>query len=99
MKDYVRQLADQADNDLIRGLLVREYLQARTLESLQDSGMFLRWAFVGGTSLRFLYAMPRFSEDLDFSLIKPGEDAGLRTAMNHVKRTLVSADAIASLLK
>ncbi|MCX7014850.1 MAG: nucleotidyl transferase AbiEii/AbiGii toxin family protein [Candidatus Sumerlaeota bacterium] len=88
MKEYLRQLAEQADNDLIRGCLVREYLQARILESLQDRGVFLRWAFLGGTALRFLYAIPRFSEDLDFSLIAPGEDVGLRTALAQAKRAL-----------
>ena len=88
MKEYLRQLAAQADNDLARACLVREYLQARVLESLQDPGVFLRWAFVGGTALRFLFSIPRFSEDLDFSLIKPGEDAGFRTALTEVKRAL-----------
>jgi hypothetical protein len=84
----LRQLAAQADNDLVRGGLVREYLQARVLESLQDTGVFLRWAFVGGTALRFLFSLPRFSEDLDFSLIKAGEAAGFRTALYEVKRAL-----------
>jgi hypothetical protein len=88
VKEYLRQLAAQADNDVTRGGLVREYLQARVLESLQDTGVFLRWAFVGGTALRFLYSIPRFSEDLDFSLIKTGEDAGFRTALTGVKRAL-----------
>jgi predicted nucleotidyltransferase component of viral defense system len=86
MKEYLRQLASQADGDLARGCLVREYLQARVLESLQDEGVFLRWAFVGGTALRFLFAIPRFSEDLDFSLIAPGEDPGFRKALPAVKR-------------
>ncbi|MBM4037424.1 MAG: nucleotidyl transferase AbiEii/AbiGii toxin family protein [Planctomycetes bacterium] len=88
MKQYLHQLMDQADSVLARGCLVREYLQARILESLQDQGVFLRWAFLGGTALRFLYAIPRFSEDLDFSLIVPGEDAGLRAAMERTKRAL-----------
>jgi hypothetical protein len=88
VKEYLRQLAAQADNDLVRGCLVREYLQARVLESLQDTGVFLRWAFVGGTALRFLFSLPRFSEDLDFSLIKEGEDAGFSTALTEVKRAL-----------
>ena len=88
MKEYLRQSIAQLDNDLARGCLVREYLQARVLETLQDEGMFLRWAFVGGTALRFLFAIPRFSEDLDFSLLEPGDDAGSRTALTAVKRVL-----------
>ncbi len=92
MKEYLRELTAKAANDLARGCLVREYLQARVLESLQDSGVFLRWAFVGGTALRFLYSIPRFSEGLDFSLIRTGEDAALRTALTEVKRALSRED-------
>jgi predicted nucleotidyltransferase component of viral defense system len=88
MKDHLRQLAAGAATDLARGCVVREYLQARVLESLQDEGMFLRWAFVGGTALRFLFGLPRFSEGLDFSLIAPGEDAGVTPAVAEVKRAL-----------
>lgn len=86
MKEHLRQLAATAENDLARTCLVREYLQARILESLQDTGAFLRWAFVGGTALRFLFGIPRFSEDLDFSLMTPGRDAGFRAAATSVKR-------------
>jgi len=55
---------------------------------LQDTGTFTRWAFVGGTALRFLFAMPRFSEDLDFSLINPGRTPCFKTALTQVKRAL-----------
>ncbi len=47
---------------------VREYLQARILGTLQRSGAMVPLAFHGGTALRFLYAIPRYSEDLDFAL-------------------------------
>ena len=72
--------------------MVREYLQARVLESLQDGGVFLRWAFVGGTALRFLYDIPRFSEDLDFSLYAAKEEMGFKEAMTGVKRTFTLED-------
>jgi len=48
--------------------VLREYLQALVLRSLHESEAFQCIAFVGGTALRFLYGLPRFSEDLDFSL-------------------------------
>ncbi len=88
MKEHLRQLVRQGGDDLRREHLGREYLQARILESLQDQGVFVRWAFLGGTALRFLYGIPRFSEDLDFSLITPGEEAGFREALTSVKRAL-----------
>jgi predicted nucleotidyltransferase component of viral defense system len=47
---------------------VREYLQARILESLQKSGAMIPLAFHGGTALRFLFSHGRYSEDLDFAL-------------------------------
>lgn len=86
MKDHLRQLASAAGNDVARKCLVREYLQARILEALQDTGTFVRWAFVGGTALRFLFGIPRFSEDLDFSLVTPGKDTDFRPAVAEAKR-------------
>lgn len=53
---------------------MREYLQARVLETLQERGAWRFVAFMGGTALRFLYGIPRFSEDLDFAL--ENRDAG-----------------------
>ncbi len=47
---------------------IREYLQACILRSLHESRAFKSIAFVGGTALRFLYNLPRYSEDIDFSL-------------------------------
>ena len=64
MKDHLRELIKQGESATMRHSLAREYLQARVLEALQDKGVFMRWAFVGGTALRFLYALPRSSLSL-----------------------------------
>lgn len=48
--------------------LLREYVQAMVLRSLHESEAFVNLSFVGGTALRFVHDLPRFSEDLDFSL-------------------------------
>ena len=50
--------------------VTREFLQILTLKILNDKKCFENIAFVGGTSLRILYDIKRFSEDLDFSIIK-----------------------------
>ncbi len=71
MKDYLKQLISEEKAGVPKRGIVREYLQARILQSLQDSGAFLDWAFHGGTALRFLYSIPRYSEDLDFALLDP----------------------------
>ncbi|WP_419167544.1 nucleotidyl transferase AbiEii/AbiGii toxin family protein [Candidatus Palauibacter sp.] len=67
MRDHLRSLV--RDVDPLRGRnILREYLQARVLEGLQRAGSFAVLAFQGGTALRFLYGLPRYSEDLDFAL-------------------------------
>ena len=48
---------------------LRELLQILCLKIMHDKGCFSKVAFVGGTALRILYDMRRFSEDLDFSVI------------------------------
>lgn len=48
---------------------LREFCQLLTLKTLDELGGFKHIAFVGGTALRILYDLNRFSEDLDFCLI------------------------------
>ena len=48
---------------------LREYCQLIVLKVLDDIGGFKHLAFVGGTALRILYSLKRFSEDLDFCLV------------------------------
>jgi predicted nucleotidyltransferase component of viral defense system len=50
---------------------IKEILQEVALHSLWRGGFFEVAAFQGGTSLRILYKLPRFSEDLDFILKQP----------------------------
>jgi len=54
---------------------LRELLQFVCLKILYDKGYFSRLTFTGGTALRILYNLRRFSEDLDFFLtVKSGYD-------------------------
>jgi len=55
--------------DTMRAL--REIMQEIALLGLWRSKFFENAAFYGGTAMRVLYGLDRFSEDLDFSLIKP----------------------------
>lgn len=50
---------------------LKEILQEIILLGLDRSGFFEQAAFYGGTALRIMYGLDRFSEDLDFSLLKP----------------------------
>jgi hypothetical protein len=47
----------------------REFLQVLALKALSDQDAFSRIAFIGGTALRIVFGLRRFSEDLDFSII------------------------------
>lgn len=49
---------------------IREILQQTALLGLGRHGFFEKAAFYGGTALRILYGLDRFSEDLDFTLLK-----------------------------
>ena len=64
MLALVREMEDPTQ----RLNLLREYIQACVLRSLHESEAFQSLSFVGGTALRFLFDLPRFSEDLHFSL-------------------------------
>lgn len=48
---------------------IHEVMQEIALAGLYRSGFFEKAAFYGGTCLRIFHSMPRFSEDMDFSLV------------------------------
>ena len=92
MKAYLRELITPARNKLLAVHSVREYLQARILQSLQRAGGMQTLAFHGGTSLRFLYNIPRYSEDLDFTLERDPEAYDFHTYLQRIVRDF-SAEA------
>jgi hypothetical protein len=89
MKAYIEQLLRDGTDPITGRNLVREYLQARILESLQHSGAMIPLAFHGGTALRFLYAIPRYSEDLDFALERPGASYDFRAYLHAMQQEFV----------
>jgi len=62
-------------NDYVNAL--REILQEVALLGLWRSKFFEKAACYGGTALRILYGLDRFSEDIDFSLLQPSKDFDL----------------------
>jgi hypothetical protein len=70
VRDRALALVERVDDPARRLNLLREYLQALVLRSLHENEAFTKIAFVGGTALRFLENLPRFSEGLDFSVIE-----------------------------
>lgn len=73
MIDLLRQrLQSQAAGNAVQEeQALKEILQELALYALWRGGFFQIAAFQGGTSLRILHGLPRFSEDLDFILLKP----------------------------
>jgi len=59
------------DTDAAMTHALREVMQEIALAGLNRAGFFSKAAFYGGTCLRIFHGLPRFSEDLDFSLLAP----------------------------
>jgi predicted nucleotidyltransferase component of viral defense system len=68
VKDHVLEIVKSQSSTNGKINLMREYLQACILRILHAEGVFRSTAFVGGTALRFLHDLPRFSEDLNFTV-------------------------------
>jgi predicted nucleotidyltransferase component of viral defense system len=64
--------------------ILREYLQVKTLDFLYSQKESSKLAFIGGTSLRLMRDLPRFSEDLDFDNLGV-KDAKMIMMMEKVK--------------
>lgn len=88
MKDYLLQLVRSGASPTQGRNLAREYLQARLLESAQRAGAMTSLAFQGGTALRFLFSIPRFSEDLDFALEREPDRFDLRAILRQAQTDL-----------
>ncbi len=73
MIDLIQKRLDTytAANALAEAQATKEIIQEIALYGLWRAGFFELAAFQGGTSLRILHDLPRFSEDLDFMLKEP----------------------------
>lgn len=67
MKELIMHEIRESDESLQVHLL-REKLQHLILKVIDEKKFFSQIHFLGGTALRVLYKLKRFSEDLDFSL-------------------------------
>jgi hypothetical protein len=92
MRDHLLQLASREPLERRRNV-AREYLQAYVLRLLQEAGVLDAWSFVGGTALRLLHDLPRFSEDLDFTALPDhaGDASRVATAAQALGHDLVAA--------
>jgi len=88
MHDAIAKMVSKYDchalNDYINAL--REILQEIALLGLWRAKFFEKAACYGGTALRILYGLDRFSEDIDFSLLQPARDFDLTNYTAFVKK-------------
>jgi len=90
MKEYLADLVRAAVTPAAAFNQVREYLQARILGALQGTGAMTVLAFHGGTALRFLYWIPRYSENLDFTREGPEGQYDFTRYMSAIESMLTS---------
>ncbi|MBI3016408.1 MAG: nucleotidyl transferase AbiEii/AbiGii toxin family protein [Deltaproteobacteria bacterium] len=69
---------------------LKEVIQEMTLAGLARANFFNKAAFYGGTALRIFYGLPRFSEDLDFTLLQGQPDFSLKNYFSSVESILQS---------
>lgn len=61
-----------------------EVMHQITLSALNRAGFFNKAAFYGGTCLRIFHNLPRFSEDMDFSLLEKDESFTIETYFDSI---------------
>ncbi|MDY5918324.1 MAG: nucleotidyl transferase AbiEii/AbiGii toxin family protein [Treponema sp.] len=69
---------------------LKEVIQEVALCGLSRGGFFTKAAFYGGTALRIFYGLDRFSEDMDFSLIKKDENFSINSYFSYLSEELLS---------
>src|SRR5579872_3054605 len=71
IKTMLSKYQCHSEQDYVNAL--KEIFQEIALLGLWRSKFYEKAAFYGGSALRILYGLNRFSEDLDFTLLKPDE--------------------------
>lgn len=77
IKEWIDEYNPQNEEEILSAL--REIMQEITLAALSRTDFFEKAAFYGGTALRIFYGLDRYSEDLDFSLLKPDSNFSIES--------------------
>ena len=88
----LQQMLEKYDTATAEGAVngLREVMQEVALAGLYRGGFFDKAAFYGGTCLRIFYGLPRFSEDLDFSLLASDPEFSLDPYFKAVRDEFLS---------
>jgi predicted nucleotidyltransferase component of viral defense system len=82
LEQYKCKTSEDEENAL------KEITQEVALFALYKSGFFASAAFQGGTCLRIVHGLDRFSEDLDFALYQPNLNFSLSPFLDEAKKTM-----------
>lgn len=88
LKNMLEKYEIKNTNDEINAL--KEVIQEIVLNALSRAGFFNEAAFYGGTALRIFYGLDRFSEDLDFALLKPNKDFDISKYFKYIENEVKS---------
>jgi len=82
LKSYNAETKEDEEN------AIKEITQEVALYGLEKSGFFEKAFFQGGTCLRIVHGLDRFSEDLDFVLREPDPEFDLNPYLENVMETM-----------
>ena len=87
MNNVINQMLEKYDikNEQDEINAIKEIVQEIVLSGLSRGNFFNEAAFYGGTALRIFYKLNRFSEDLDFALIKPNPEFDLTKYFKYIE--------------
>jgi predicted nucleotidyltransferase component of viral defense system len=91
MKEYIKNLVNLKESYDVNRNRLREYLQEYLLFILYKNKFYRDMVFCGGTALRFIHNINRFSEDLDFSLSFKAEKFNFSDFTKTITRELAAA--------
>lgn len=93
LSQYIMRTKDERLN------AVHEVMQQIALSGLYRGGFFKHAAFYGGTCLQIFHNLPRFSEDMDFSLLSPDRDFSLENYFDDIRKEFESLGRQVSISK
>ena len=88
MKNEAIRIAHEARSPTIAYLQLREYLQHVILRALFEQKDLPQLIFHGGTALRIIHGLNRFSEDLDFHLKESNETYSFTRVISRLRKNL-----------
>lgn len=88
IKSMLDKYSCQTERDYTNAL--KEIIQEIALLGLWRAKFFEKAAFYGGTALRILYGLDRFSEDMDFSLLHADNDFTLNKYNQAIRSELMA---------